>query len=365
MDIYTKYGLQKVINASGKMTALGVSKADQTVVDDVNFGLKNFFIMDELNTKANKYIAELLGVEAACIVASASAGIAMSIASLIAKSDLVKTELVHQLPTQKRNVLIYKGHNVHYGGNIETMINLGGGRVVEVGNANLTTAEHVQSKINENTLCLLYVKSHHCVQKNQLELVELLKIGKEFNVPVIVDAAAEEDLKLYYDLGADIVIYSGGKALCGPTSGLVLGKQQYIKDIYFQYRGIGRAMKIGKEGILGLTRAVENYAEKTSDLPKQKELVDQIINDTKTSPNLKLSEVFDTAGREIVRVLLTTTPANAKQIIEFLRKGEYAVETRNHQANLGMIEFDVRSLTTDEVTIICNKLNEYMELECK
>ncbi|KAF0657198.1 hypothetical protein L245_40575 [Salmonella enterica subsp. enterica serovar Worthington str. BCH-4719] len=34
-------------------------------------------------------------------------------------------------------------------------------------------------------------------------------------------------MQCYYRVGADLVIYSGAKAIEGPTSGLVIGKTQY------------------------------------------------------------------------------------------------------------------------------------------
>lgn len=58
-----------------------------------------------------------------------------------------------------------KGHNVQYGAPVETMIYLGGGKLVEVGYANEGKAEHIEDAIGENTAAILYVKSHHAVQK--------------------------------------------------------------------------------------------------------------------------------------------------------------------------------------------------------
>ncbi|SUB14903.1 selenocysteine synthase [Pantoea agglomerans] len=55
------------------------------------------------------------------------------------------------------------------------------------------------------------------------------------------------------------MIYSGAKAIEGPTSGLVIGRHHYVEWVKRQTNGIGRAMKVGKEGILGLTQAIENY----------------------------------------------------------------------------------------------------------
>lgn len=90
-------------------------------------------------------------------------------------------------------------------------------------------------------------------------------------LPLIVDAAAEEDLQCHYRMGADLhVIYSGAKAIEGPTSGLVIGKMQYVEWVKRQSMGIGRAMKEGKEGILGLTCAIEiHYLTATKESGQQ------------------------------------------------------------------------------------------------
>src|SRR5699024_9192214 len=60
---------------------------------------------------------------------------------------------------------------------------------------------------------------------------------------------------------ADIVIISGAKALNGPTSGIIAGKKDLITAVRAHQFGIGRAMKVGKEAVLGLVRAVEEYPD--------------------------------------------------------------------------------------------------------
>ncbi|MDT1887930.1 SelA-like pyridoxal phosphate-dependent enzyme, partial [Acinetobacter baumannii] len=95
------------------------------------------------------------------------------------------------------------------------------------------------------------------------------EVARQHNLPLIVDAAAEEDLQCYYRMGADLVIYSGAKAIEGPTSGLVIGKTQYVERVKRQSMGIGRAMKVGKEGILGLTCAIEHYLTASKDSGQQ------------------------------------------------------------------------------------------------
>ena len=48
MNIYEKIGLKRVINGSGKMTALGVSKISDTVAETMKEAWQNFVVIDDL-----------------------------------------------------------------------------------------------------------------------------------------------------------------------------------------------------------------------------------------------------------------------------------------------------------------------------
>ncbi|MGH2038345.1 SelA-like pyridoxal phosphate-dependent enzyme, partial [Enterococcus faecalis] len=85
---YEKFHLKEVINASGKMTILGVSKVSEAVLAAQRFGGEHFFEMSELSVQTGAFLADLLKVEDAQIVSSASAGIAQSVAALIGKGSL-------------------------------------------------------------------------------------------------------------------------------------------------------------------------------------------------------------------------------------------------------------------------------------
>ncbi|MFM2505077.1 SelA-like pyridoxal phosphate-dependent enzyme, partial [Escherichia coli] len=82
-----------------------------------------------------------------------------------------------------------------YGAPVTSAIRLGGGRIVEVGSSNRATRWQLESAINEKTAALLYVKSHHCVQKGMLSIDDFVQVAQANHLPLIVDAAAEEDLR--------------------------------------------------------------------------------------------------------------------------------------------------------------------------
>jgi D-glucosaminate-6-phosphate ammonia-lyase len=91
------------------------------------------------------------------------------------------------------------------------------------------------------------------------------EIAKPFNVPVLVDAAAENLTipNVHFQRGATMVAYSGGKAICGPQcAGLLLGPKGLMLSAWqasSPHHGPGRDNKVGKEEMLGMLAAVEAW----------------------------------------------------------------------------------------------------------
>ena len=361
MNIYEKTGLQKVINASGRMTILGVSVLSEECAESFKEGSQNFVVIEDLMEKAGEIVSKYTGGEDSCVVSSASAGIAISTASLITKDSITAAENLHILETKKREIIIQKGHVVNYGAPVKTMIELGGGKLVEVGQSNLSSEENITGNITENTVGLFYVKSHHSVQKGMLSLEKMIEIGKKYNLPVIVDAAAEEDLEKYIRMGADLVIYSGSKALEGAASGFITGKKELIRNCKLQYKGIGRAMKVDKGVIMCLLKALEIYSlrdEKKIDEENRKkaEKLSELlgnINGTETSV------VKDEAGRDIYRTELKLQE-DASGVIKKLETGNPAIYTRNYYKNQGKIHFDMRSVDEKDLVLIAERIREVL-----
>ena len=368
MSVYNEMGLKKIINASGKMTILGGSILDSRVSDYMKLAASDFVEMDKLIDKAGKLIANYVGAEDACVTIGAAAGIALSVAAVITQGDLDKIEKLPLVEDNKRNILIQKGHAVNFGAPIIQMIRLSGGNPIEVGQTNEVNRYNIEGNIDENTKALLYVKSHHCVQKGMVPLEDVIDIGKKCNVPIIVDVAAEEDLKKYLELGADLVIYSGGKAISGPTSGFIAGKKELIKNCKLQYQGIGRAMKVSKESIVGLVKAMEIYCEENHDEePKeQRKMMEWLMEKINKIDGLRSSVEKDEANREIYRLKISVNKErfgmDAKDIIEHLKNGDPQVFTRNHYANIGLIYIDPRPLNKDDEKEIFNRFTEISKI---
>jgi len=247
-----------------------------------------------------------------------------------------------------------KGHNVQYGAPVETMIFLGGGKLVEVGYANEGKAEHIADAITENTAAILFVKSHHAVQKNMISVEEAWEVAQANHVPLIVDAAAEEDLKKYVQV-SDLAIYSGSKAIEGPTSGIVAGKEKFIDWVKVQLHCIGRSMKVGKETTFGLLQALDEYFVKTDNSEKEKASL-QVLKSLESIDGVKVTIVQDEAGRAIFRARIQIDPAvtktTAKEVNNKLKNGEIAIYTRDYGIRQGFFDIDPRPLQGDDIYVI-------------
>ncbi|MBU8919020.1 DgaE family pyridoxal phosphate-dependent ammonia lyase [Bacillus sp. FJAT-29953] len=360
-----KYGLKRVINASGRMSILGVSAPTDTVMEAMKIGGQNYVEIADLVDKAGAHIARLLQSEAAVVVNSASSGIALSVAAIVTEGNRRKSERLHQEAIQKNEIIMLKGHNVQYGAPVETMVYLGGGKLVEAGYANEGKAEHITDAINENTAAILYVKSHHAVQKNMISVEEAWEVAQANHVPLIVDAAAEEDLKKYVQV-SDLAIYSGSKAIEGPTSGIVAGKKRYIEWLKVQLHCIGRSMKVGKETSFGLLQALDEYFVKKDNSEQEKASL-EVLKSLDSIDGVRVTIVQDEAGRAIFRARIQIDPAasktTAKEVNDKLRNGEIAIYTRDYGIRQGFFDIDPRPLQGDDIYVIEARLKAILRGE--
>ncbi|MGX8028791.1 SelA-like pyridoxal phosphate-dependent enzyme, partial [Klebsiella pneumoniae] len=197
--------------------------------------------------RTGELVSRFTGAQDSYVTSCASAGIAIAVAAAITRGDPLRVSPMPDSSGMANEVVMLRGHIVDDGEPITSAIRLVGGRVVEVGSSNLAARWQLESAITDETAALLYVKSHHCVQKGMLSIDDFVQVAQIHNLPLIVDAAAEEDLHAWVASGADMVIYSGAKAFNAPTSGFITGNKTWIAACKAQHHGIARAMKIGKE----------------------------------------------------------------------------------------------------------------------
>lgn len=367
MSVYQDIGLSRVINASGRVTVLGVSTISDRVAKAAVAGGQSYVVIDDLMVKAGEIISRYTGAEDSCPTVCASAAIAITVAGLITKG---KKSLVERMPDSSglaNEIILQKGHAINFNVPIETMIRLGGGVPVEAGTATEVAPEDIEEAITERTVALMYVKSHHCVQKGMVDLPTMIEIAHRNKLPLLVDAAAEEDFRKYIAMGADLVCYSGAKALEATTSGFVTGKKEYIAYARKQYKGIGRAMKIGKEGIMGLLEALEQYEHKdrAGEAEKNKEIAIWLKDAINQIPGLRSEVIQDEAGRAIYRARVFVEPdqagMTAAELEQKLKEGDPTVRCRTEFMSLGKLDFDPRPLVEGDKELIVEKLKKIME----
>lgn len=245
-------GLRPVVNASATLTTLGGSLLAPPVIAAMAEAAGHFVDLPELQTRVGERIASLTGNEAAYVSSGAAAGITLAVAACLAGTERI--EAFPGLDGITRNeVVLFRSQRNGY----DYAVRQTGARIVEAG-ATLDS-------LSPRTACVLWFAGTHYAE-GAPRIEEIVPVARKAGVPVLVDAAAQIPpvSSLWHftrEVGADAVIFSGGKGLRGPqSSGLVLGRRAIIDGCRAHgspNHAIGRGMKVGKEELAGLLAAVE------------------------------------------------------------------------------------------------------------
>jgi D-glucosaminate-6-phosphate ammonia-lyase len=360
-DTYARLGVTRVINASGRMTHLGGAAISAEVAAAMGQAGQEYIDIDALQLAVGSGIARQIGADDAMVTTGAATGIALMVAAVVAGDDLTRIQALPDPLDAPREIVIQAGHQVNFGAPVNQMVALGGGRVRPIGQVNAVRPEHLTGALGPHTAAFLFVQSHHAVQKGMLPLEECLRICHAHGVPVLVDAAAEEDVCRYPALGVDLVTYSGGKAIEGPTSGIVAGRADLVAACRAQRHGIGRPMKVGKETLAGLCTALTRYLERdqAAERDRQAAIVERLLAGFAACPGARTTHLTDEAGRGIERAGLHLTRETATELVHFLASGQPAIYPRTHLLNLGIVAFDPRPLTLEDAEIVIRRVAEY------
>ena len=250
-NVYTRLGVKTIINCRGTWTYLSGSLEFPEVRAAQREASEYFVNMFELQHAASRRLAELTGAEAGMVTSGAAGAMASAAAACMAGSD---PKYIWQLPDTtglKQEVIMVGGRSA-----FDNAIRLTGAKLVLVG-----TAEELANAINQNT-AMIYTT--HLGSDLQTENA----VAKKYSIPMLLDDAAGippiANIKLYAQMGLDMYTFSGGKGLRGPQcSGLLLGRKDLIEAAMLNtspWEGaVCRAMKVGKEEIVGLLTAVETW----------------------------------------------------------------------------------------------------------
>lgn len=351
-----------MINAAGRLTALGGVALQPEVVAAMANGARYNVDMKSLKDRAGELIAELTGAEAAMVTTGAAAGICTMVAATVAGTDEVRIRRLPDSDWDPSEIVLMAGHSSYFGAPVTQMIRVGGGRPVLVGDVNMITPGLLRGHLTERTAAFLFVQSHHTAHKGMLSLEQCLAICREKSVPVIVDAAAEEDMEIYVRMGCDLVTYSGGKEFGGPTSGFIAGRKDLIEACRAQEAGIARGMKVGKETILGLLAALEGFKKTDPKVEKGRQLalIEGMEKGLAGLPHTRLTRMPDEAGRAIIRLGLTLDEKalgfTAVALLKGLQGGSPAVVLRGHWASTGTVAIDPRPLVAEDAETVVEQI---------
>jgi seryl-tRNA(Sec) selenium transferase len=256
-SIFRAIGVEPIINCRGTFTIIGGSVERPEALAAYKEASRHFVQYDELAEGVGRRLAEVTGAEWGMIPDGCAAGLKHVTAAcvtggnpekLIRIPDLTgfaKTQVI--IPTYARNAYDHAIRNI-------------GVEIVMV-----DTPAELARAINSKTALIYLMSAPESDTGQPLSLETIVAIAKPAGVPVLVDAAAENLTipPVHLTRGADIVAYSGGKAMCGPQgAGLLLGNKQILMAAWqasSPHHGPNRDNKVSREEIMGMLAAVEAW----------------------------------------------------------------------------------------------------------
>ena len=291
--VLERLGVTPVINACGPVTRLGGGLMDPEVAAAMVEASRLCCDMLDLQAAACRVIKRVTGAEAGIVTAGASAAVLLGAAACLAGLDPGRMNRLPDIREGRREIIVIRSQRNMY----DRALVVAGAKLVEVGipdrysGPGVRDADvwEIEDAIGPETAAIYYLAQ----PQSRPALVALTEVANRRGVPVLVDAAAQlppaENLRAFLAQGADLVAFSGGKAIGGPqASGILCGRADLVSSALLQmldldvhpeawrpppefaamgqmrglpHHGIGRSCKAGKEEIVGLLTALERFAE--------------------------------------------------------------------------------------------------------
>lgn len=250
-NVYTRLGVQTVINCRGTWTYLSGS-LEFPEVRKAQLAASGYFVnMIDLQRAVGRRLSELTGAESGIVTSGSAGAMAAASAACMAGTD---DKYIWQLPdtTGLKNEVVMVGGRSAF----DSAIRLTGAKLVLA-----YSPDELANAINENTAMIYTTDLGDKLEKE-------LAIAKDRKVPMLLDDAAGippvSNVKLYAKMGIDLYCFSGGKGLAGPQcSGLLLGRKDLIEAALMNSNpregAVCRPMKVGKEEVIGCVTALETW----------------------------------------------------------------------------------------------------------
>ena len=322
-NLYTRIGVRPLLNARGTYTIITGSRSLPQVKEAMHEASNYYVHLDELMPAVGAEIARLTGSESAIVTTGCEAAIALATVACIAGADPERTQAFPYVKAAKQVIIPKHSRNPYDFG-----VRMSGAELVEV-----NSEEEFRSKLSNET-AMVYVLSSPAAEKGPLSITNICAMAKEKGIPVFVDAAAEEPLvpNIHLAHGATLVGYSGGKCIRGPqAAGLLLGQKDLIAAAWFNaapHHNWGRALKVGKEEIMGMLAAVREWYKRDHDAEQRqwRSWLQYIEGRVKTFPSvtteyLEPEDLSNRAPRLAIRWDGSKLGITGRELVDRLDKG--------------------------------------------
>jgi uncharacterized pyridoxal phosphate-dependent enzyme len=263
---YEELGVNTVINCQGTMTMLGGSILRPELEAVMAMAGRHFVSIPELEVAAGKRIAEMLKLPdgySALVTSGAAAAMQSGLAGILTGDNENFIRQIPDLTGMKSEVIIQKSHRNPFDHQLRNT----GIKLIEI-----ETRDQLRQAVSDRTAMMHF--SNFANAAGQIKVDEWIKLGKQYNVPCMNDAAADtppvSHLWDYANMGYDLITISGGKAMRGPQcAGLLIGRKDLVAYALLNNSPhedtLGRSQKVGKEEILGMVKALELYLREDHD----------------------------------------------------------------------------------------------------
>ena len=399
-SIYQRIGLRTIVNASGPSTRLTGGIMRPEVAEAMAEASQWCVDLAELQGRASEILAEATGAEAGYVTAGASAALMLASAACLAGLDPAKMNRLPDTTGMKNEVVMSRSQRNMY----DHAVAQAGAKLIEVGipdrfsGAGVRDAQvwEYEAAITDKTAAILWVAQAH----TEPSLKEIVTLARRHGVPVIVDAAGQlppaENLKRFIAEGADLVAFSGGKAIGGPqASGILCGRrdlvqsaalQQLDHDTYFEQwtppaslfdkhklvgfpaSGIGRASKCGKEEIVGLLTALKMFLEENTDERHKRWLalcqeVASGLKGVKGATVTLVDKKYKGAPAVELTVREDELGFSARDLVKRLQDGNPSVHANHARVRDGMVVFGPTCMKPGDPAIVVERVRA--ELKAK
>jgi D-glucosaminate-6-phosphate ammonia-lyase len=317
-----------------------------------------FVNLDELMEAAGRRLAELTGAEWGLVTCGSAAAVALGTAACVAGNDPVKMLRLPFTDGMVNRVIIPGNQRFAY----DQAVRMIGCQIVEI-----DTREDLDRALAEPVaMVVLLGKQEHLTS---VRLEEIAAVVKPRGIPIMVDAASEHIQRPspWLVRGADLVVYSGGKFLCGPqTSGLLLGSKRLVEAAWRNaspHQALGRPMKVSKEDVIGVLTALEYWFGERDEAAERQKWYDDltIIAERVARTSAVRGEVIEPEGVDLVPRLRITWdrwhyPLDGLRLRQQVLDGEPRVMLDDNSATDDSIVIDPFQLQPDEAIQVADAI---------